>query len=298
MANQVIGVRERTVATAAKPAAGVPRRLRVLLRNRTATVGGILLAAIGLVLLLFPLVSRGEPALMNLSNALKGPGEAGLLGADQLGRDVLTRIMHGGRVSLTIGLVATVSAAIVGVLLGLATGYLGGRLDLALMAICDIILAFPTILFALFLVTTLGPGLRNLILALIIREIPSYIRLVRSSVLSLRELDYVTAARAAGARAPRVLGRHLLPNLAGPVIVHSTFLVARSIITAAGLGFLGLGVSPPTPEWGVMLAESRPYLEMAPYLVIAPGTAIVLTVLALNLFGDGLRDALDPQMRP
>jgi peptide/nickel transport system permease protein len=243
------------------------------------------------------LLTDHDPTEINLGRALRPPDAINPLGTDHLGRDELSRILYGGRVSLSIGFASALGAVIVGVLLGLGSGYFGKRVEIPILASSDLLLAFPSLLFAIFLVATIGAGIQTLIVAIAVREIPVYVRLVRSYVLSLKEMDFVTAARAIGARDGRILFSHVLPNTVAIIIVQSSFMVARAIITAASLGFLGLGVPSPTPEWGVMLAEARPYLTLAPHLMILPGVMLALIVLSLNLVGDALRDFLDPRMR-
>ncbi len=220
-----------------------------------------------------------------------------LLGTDELGRDLLSRILYGARISLAIGLVSVGIALGVGVPLGLLSGTLGGWVDQVIMRLVDVLLAFPGILLAIAIMAILGPSLTNVMIAVGIVNVPTYARQVRASVLDLRGLDYVTASRALGGTTPHLMGRVILPNVLSPVIVLSTLGIGSAILEAAGLGFIGLGIEPGTPEWGMMLAESRKNFLHAPWTVLAPGLAITLVVLGFNLFGDGLRDALDPKRR-
>ncbi len=228
---------------------------------------------------------------------VEGPVRLYLLGTDEQGRDLFSRILYGIPISLTIGLVAVGIGLLVGVPLGALPAYFGGRWDLLVQRLVDILLAFPGILLAIVLVAILGPGLTNGMIAVGIAAVPIYARLVRSVVLSLKALDYVEAARALGASHRRILLRHLLPNALTPILIQSSLQMAIAILFAAGLGFLGLGARPPEPEWGLMLARGREYLAVAPHVATFPGLAIVGLVLAFNLLGDGLRDALDPRSR-
>ncbi len=218
-------------------------------------------------------------------------------GADNFGRDVLGRIVHGARVSMIIGFVTIVFAVIVGGGLGALAGYYGGLLETLIMRGADILLAIPNILFALAIVAALGPNFRNLLLAIGITSIPVYVRLVRASVLTVKDQEFIESARALGARSPRIILLHVLPNCMAPVIVQATLGMAQSILSATSLSFLGLGIQPPSPEWGNMLSEGRPYIISAPHTLIFPGLAIMTVILAFNLIGDGLRDALDPRLK-
>lgn len=218
-------------------------------------------------------------------------------GADNFGRDVLGRIVHGARVSMIIGFVTIVFAVVVGGGLGALAGYYGGLLETMIMRGADILLAIPNILFALAIVAALGPNFRNLLLAIGITSIPVYVRLVRASVLTVKDQEFIESARALGARSPRIIGLHVLPNCLAPVIVQATLGMAQSILSATSLSFLGLGIQPPSPEWGNMLSEGRPYIISAPHTLVFPGLAIMTVILAFNLIGDGLRDALDPRLK-
>jgi peptide/nickel transport system permease protein len=233
----------------------------------------------------------------DLSIARQAPSTEHLFGTDRLGRDIFRRIMHGARLSLSVGFVAVATAGIAGTILGLVSGYFGGAVDMVIMRIMDIMLAFPSILLAIAIVAIRGNGLFNTIIAISVVGIAGYSRLVRSMVLSLREQDFILAARMTGVRTPTIIFRHILPNSLSPLIVNATLGIGGAILTAAALGFLGLGAQPPAPEWGQMISDGVPFLRQNPHMVFFPGIAIMLTVLSFNLLGDGLRDALDPQMR-
>jgi ABC-type dipeptide/oligopeptide/nickel transport system permease subunit len=266
-------------------------------RHRAAMAGLVLLVLLLALSLAAPLLTDQDPRRQQLSQALKPASAAHLLGTDHLGRDVLARLLHGGQLSLLIGFLAVGVGLAVGVPLGAISGYYGGRVDLVIQRFADILLSFPGFLLALSLVAILGVGLQNVIISVGISAVPSFIRLVRGSVLSIREQVYVEAAEALGQRQLGIVFRHVLPNAMAPVIVQATLSLGFAILVAAGLGFLGLGVQPPTPEWGTMLGEGRQYIFRSPALTTYPGLAIFLAVLGFNLFGDGLRDALDPRMR-
>jgi len=268
-----------------------------LLRNFAFTSGLLLTVVLVLVALAAPLLSPFDPNVQDTSRRLEAPSRQHLLGLDDLGRDVLSRIIWGARVSLRVGFSVVVLAALIGITLGAISGYFGGLVDTAVMRFTDILLAFPGILLAIALVAVLGPKLNNVILALATIGWVSYARLVRGQVLKVREMEYVTAAKAIGARSPRVIVLHVLPNVMNPVIVMATLGLAGAILAEAALSFLGLGVQPPTPSWGAMLTAGRRYLGLANHLAIFPGAAIMLAVMGLNFLGDGLIDALDPKYR-
>lgn len=271
---------------------------RRLLSGWNGRVGLALILVIILIGVLTPVVDPYDPRLdSNLVEARKPPSLQHPFGTDRLGRDVFRRIMHGTRVSLVIGFVVVFVSGGVGTILGLLAGYMGGWTDTIVMRLMDVLLAFPAILLAIAIVAVRGPGLTNTILAVAIVGIPGYARVVRSMVLSLRERDYVDAARMVGVSSSRIMFGHILPNSLTPIIVQMTLGIGGAILFSAALGFLGLGVQPPIPEWGTMISDGLPFLNQAPYLVFFPGMAIMITVLAFNLFGDGLNDALDPQQR-
>jgi peptide/nickel transport system permease protein len=268
------------------------KRLR---KQRLALIGGSVLLLLVLVALLAPLLAPHDPLAQDLYNRLQPPSLEHPMGTDDFGRDILSRIIFGARISLRIGLVAITAALAVGTVLGLWAGYWGGAIDTVIMRLMDLLLAFPSILLAIAVVAVTGPGIDNAIMAVSVVLIPQFARLVRSSVLSVREMAYVEAARALGAGQARILFVSVLPNCMAPIIVQTTLSLGTAIIDAAGLSFLGLGAQPPMPEWGAMLAGGRELLLEAPWVMTFPGLAIFAVVLALNLFGDGLRDALDPK---
>ena len=271
--------------------------MKRFLRNFAFTSGALLTIALVLVAVAAPLLAPFDPNAQDTIRRLEAPSRDHPLGLDDLGRDVLSRILFGARVSLRVGFSVVFIAAAIGIALGSMAGYFGGAIDLTIMRICDILLAFPGILLAIALVAVLGPSLNNVILALATIGWVGYARLVRGQVLKVREMEYVTAAKALGAKAPRVIIRHVLPNVINPVIVMATLGLAGAILSEAALSFLGLGVQAPTPSWGAMLTSGRRYLGLANHLAIYPGVAIMLAVMGLNFLGDGLIDALDPKYR-
>jgi len=268
-----------------------------LLRNFAFTSGLILTIALLVMAVAAPLLAPYDPSVQDTSRRLEPPSHQHPLGLDDLGRDVLSRIVWGARVSLRVGFSVVMLASLLGITLGAISGYFGGWTDTIIMRVTDILLAFPGILLAIALVAVLGPSLNNVILALAIIGWVGYARLVRGQVLKVREMEFVTAAKALGARSPRVIVRHVLPNVINPVIVMATLGLAGAILSEAALSFLGLGVQPPTPSWGAMLTSGRRYLGLANHLAIFPGAAIMLAVMGLNFLGDGLIDALDPKYR-
>lgn len=274
--------------------AEVWRRLR---RNRAAIVGGVIVLLFVFIAVLAPWLSPYPPNEGDLTKRLKPPCREHLLGTDPLGRDLLSRVIYGARISLQIQIISVSIALVVGTLLGLIGGYYGGRLDNLIMRLIDILLAFPGIFLAISIIAVLGPGLTNLMLAAGIYSIPQFARIVRGSVISLKEKEFIEAARAVGERDFDILFRYLLPNSMAPIIVQTTLRMATVLLTASGLSFLGLGVQPPTAEWGAMLSNARAYLITAPHVAMVPGLAIMLVVMGFNLFGDGLRDSLDPRLR-
>jgi ABC-type dipeptide/oligopeptide/nickel transport system permease subunit len=273
------------------------KNIKRLLRNFAFMLGLVLTVALVLIALAAPLIAPFDPNIQDTSRRLEPPSHDHLLGLDDLGRDVLSRIVWGARVSLRVGFSVVFLASIIGITLGAVSGYFGGWTDTIVMRITDILLAFPGILLAIALVAVLGPSLNNVILALSIIGWVGYARLVRGQVLKVREMEYVTAAKALGAKSPRVIVLHVLPNVINPVIVMATLGLAGAILSEASLSFLGLGVQPPTPSWGAMLTAGRRYLGLANHLAIYPGVAIMLAVMGLNFLGDGLIDALDPKYR-
>jgi peptide/nickel transport system permease protein len=263
--------------------------------NRLA-LGGLALLAVLILLAVFAnLLAPYDPIKRNVSEAMAAPSPRHWLGTDPLGRDELTRVLYGGRLSLYVGLASVMLSMAIGVPLGLLSGYFGGWVDGTLMRIVDLILAFPGIIFAIWLVAMLGPGVNQVILANALFNMPSFARIIRGSVLTMKESDYVLAARSLGADDLRILGSHILPNVLAPIVVLASLTVSDAVLTAASLSFLGLGSQPPTPEWGAMLSDGRPFLRNAWWLALFPGIMLTLTVLASNIVGDGLRDALDPR---
>mgnify|MGYP000886199766 CR=1 FL=1 len=271
--------------------------LKRLLRSPSAMVGLAIVALLVLAGVLAPVLTPWDPVRQDLRAVLQPPSAAHPLGTDQLGRDILARLLYGARLTLFIGAFAVGVGIVIGVPLGVVSGYFRGAADMIIQRLMDLMLSFTTFLLALTLVALLGVGLTNVIVAVGISTIPRFARLVRSSVLSIREVTYIEASLALGAPNRRVLWRHVLPNAMAPVIVQATLSMGSTILTAAGLGFLGLGVQPPTPEWGAMLGEGRNYIFTQPSVTTFPGLAIFLAVVGFNLLGDGLRDALDPQLR-
>jgi peptide/nickel transport system permease protein len=274
--------------------AKVWRRFR---RSPGALVGAIVVGCILLAAIFAPLIAPHDPLAQTLGNQSLPPSPAHWLGTDKLGRDVFSRVVYGARTSIAIGFVAVGVAITAGTLIGLIAGYSGGRTDNLLMGAMDVMLAFPSIILAIGITTILGPSITNLMIAVGIVYIPQYARLARSSVLAVKEMEYIEAARAIGARVPSILLRHLLPNIVAPLLVQATLGIATAELEAAGLSYLGLGARPPAPEWGAMLNDARSYWVTAPWALIVPGVAITTLVLGFNLLGDGLRDAFDPSAR-
>ncbi|MEM1953148.1 MAG: ABC transporter permease [Candidatus Caldarchaeum sp.] len=265
-------------------------------RSDLGAVAGLgILAGLVIMSVLGPVIIPEDPIRTNLSRALEPPGVGGLLGRDELGRDILSRIVHGAPVSLGIGIFSVMIGASVGVVLGLVSGYFGNKTDTVIQRIADVLLSFPSILLALSLVAALGVGLVNVIIAVGVSTIPVYIKLVRGQVLTIKNEDFVKAVRLLGLSPVQIMVKHIMPNALPVVVVQSTYYIGFTILVASGLGFLGLGVQPPTPEWGAMLGGGRTYIFSAPHILIFPGLMIFITILAFNMVGDGLRAALDPK---
>jgi peptide/nickel transport system permease protein len=267
-------------------------------RNRLAVIGFALIGVFVLIAIFASIISPFDPIQQNYDQLLQPPSITHWFGTDNLGRDVLSRVIYGTRVSLTAGVLAVALAALIGVSLGLLAGFLGGVTDNIIMRLIDAMLAFPFLVLAISLAAILGPSLQNAMLAIAVVSIPVFARVTRGQVLSERERDYVQAAKALGANDLRIMVQHVLPNIAGPIIIQCTLSIAGAILAESSLSFLGLGVQPPTPSWGEMLNVARGYLRDAPWTAIAPGVLIFIAVLAFNLLGDGLRDALDPRQQP
>lgn len=271
---------------------------RRLKKNKTAMLGLAVISSFILLAVFADLIASYDLAItQNTPQRLQGPSSEHLLGTDTYGRDIFARIIHGARYSLMIGFVITVLSIGIGGIFGAVAGFYGGRADNIIMRVMDMIMSIPPILLALSIVASLGPGLRNLLIAMTVSSVPSFTRIIRSVIMSVVGQDFVEAAKACGTKDRRIILRHILPNAMGPIIVQATMSVSSMIISAASLSFLGMGIQPPTPEWGAMLADSREFMRYYPYLVIIPGVSIVLAALSLNLLGDGLRDALDPRLR-
>ena len=271
--------------------------LKELGENRMSAVGAVIIVFLVFVALFAPYLAPHDPLKQNLGKRLLAPNGEYPFGTDELGRCIFSRVLYGTRISLEIGVVVVVITALVGTILGGVSGYCGGIVDEIIMRAVDIVLAFPSIILALVIAGLLGPGLFNVILALAVTHWPAYTRLVRGLTLSVKEKEFVEAARALRASSFYILRRHILPNCINPVIVLATLGIAHTIISAAALSFLGLGIQPPTPEWGSMLKAGIPYLRSAPFLTFFPGIMIMITVLAFNFLGDGLRDTLDPRAK-
>lgn len=273
---------------------GAPTRI---LRSGRGSVGLVMVATIALVALLAPWLAPHAPLDQSLLDRRQPPSWAHPFGLDELGRDTLSRVLYGARLSLRVGITAVAIASAIGVLLGAAAGYWGGLTDTLIVSLLDVMLAFPTLLLAICVVVVIGRGLSNVVYAVALAQVPVTARLVRVNVQAIKERDHVMAARALGASPLRVLGRHVLPGCWGPLLAQATLGIGTAILEAAGLSFLGLGVRPPAPEWGAMIAQGRSAVFSAPHVVLAPGLALMVTVLGFNLLGDGLRDVLDPWRR-
>ncbi|WP_164217002.1 nickel transporter permease [Virgibacillus sp. YIM 98842] len=268
-----------------------------LKKNKAAMIGGFMILFFIAVAFIGPYFTPYAPETQDLVNKLQPPSADHWFGTDHYGRDIFSRIIHGMSITLYIGFFSVAMGATVGVVLGMVSGYYGGKIDTVIMRVMDVLLAFPGILLALAIVSVLGPSLNNVIIAVAIFSVPVFARIVRGSTLSVRKLEYIDAMKALGASDFRILFKHILPNIASPIIVQATLSIATTVLTAAGLSFLGLGAQPPMPEWGAMLSDGRNYMYNAWHVAFFPGVMIVLVVLAFNIFGDGLRDALDPKMK-
>lgn len=270
------------------------RRFR---RKRVALGAGLVILLLVAAALGAPWVAPYDPAAPDYDSLLAGPSWAHLFGTDGYGRDIFSRVVWGGRISLSVGVISVATGGLAGVLLGLISGFFGGWIDTIVMRLSDVLLAFPGLLLAIGVVAVLGPGVSNVIWAVAVFSVPVFARLVRGDTLSLKQAVYVQAARSIGVRAPLLMLRHILPGALPGVIVNASLRIGTAILTAASLSFLGLGAQPPSPEWGAMLADGRSYLGVADQVTLFPGLAILVTVLAFNLLGDGLRDALNQKLR-
>jgi peptide/nickel transport system permease protein len=266
------------------------------MQNQGAVTGLVVVILIVIAAVVAPLITRYDMAEQDLLVALQAPGSDHPFGTDQFGRDLLTRVVYGARISLRVGFVSVGIAVALGIPLGLLSGYYMRWIDVVVMRVVDILLAFPAVLLAMAIMTVLGPSLTNAMIAVGISIVPQFVRITRAATLSAKEMDYVTAARTVGCSDSYIMARHIFPNVQLPLIVLFTLQIAAAILFASGLSFLGLGAKPPSPEWGAMLTEGRVYMREAWWIPVFPGLAITFTILAMNLVGDGLRDALDPQM--
>jgi peptide/nickel transport system permease protein len=282
-------------ATDGRPWEG-SRTVRAFVGDRTAMLGLVLVGAFALLALLGPVLTSGDPNAIDVTDKFASPSRDHLLGTDELGRDVATRLVHGARLSIGTAVLASAAIALIGTLLGVLAGYLGGVVDMVIGRVIDVLLTVPTFLLALAVTGVIGTGLDKVMAAVIAVSWAGFARIVRGAVLAERSKPYIEAARAAGATHARVLRRHVVPNILSPVVVLTTVDMGAVLLGISALSFLGLGVNPPTAEWGAMLAEAKTYLSEAPVLMMAPGVAIVLMVLGFNLLGDGLRDVLDPRL--
>lgn len=271
---------------------------RKLIRNRFAAIGLIIIILLLIVAIFAPLIATHNPNSTEVGKSFLAAGAEGhLLGTDSYGRDIFSRLIYGARISIMVGVSAVIFGALFGSFLGLISGYFGSRTDSIIMRIMDGMMAFPFILLAIILMTVFGQGLTNVIIAIGIANIPGFARIVRGQVLTIKEMEYIEVARSIGASHSRIIAQHIVPNSIAPLIVYATMSVAGAILSEAALSFLGLGVQPPTATWGSMLQEGKNYLVINPELATYSGLAILLTVLSINIFGDGLRDALDPKMK-
>jgi len=297
MSNPIEQVEDKVEEQTGKTISPWRETWREFRRNRIALVGMIIVLFFIFLAIFATFLAKEGINEQVMTDRLQPPSKEYWLGTDDFGRDILSRIIHGARISLWVGFSSVIGSVIVGSLLGIIAGYYGRWVDTIISRFFDIMLAFPSILLAIAIVAVLGPSLRNALIAIAIINVPNFGRLIRSKVLSIKEDEYIMAAKGIGMRDTRILFSHILPNSMAPVIVQGTLAIATAILEAAALGFLGLGAQAPTPEWGKMLADSKDYIQTAPWTMIFPGLAIMLTVLGFNLMGDGLRDAMDPKMK-
>lgn len=271
--------------------------MKRLADNKGAVIGGILFLAILIIAILAPVLAPYDYMVMNIKERCMSPCAAHWFGTDHMGRDILSRVLYGARYSLLIGIGSVIFSAVGGVFFGSISGYVGGQVDNLIMRICDVIQSIPGLILNIALACVLGPGVFNTILALGVEGIAGTARLMRSSILNIRKMEYLDAARVANGTSGRIIFRHVLPNTFAPILVQATMGVGGRIIMAASMSYIGIGVQPPTPEWGAMLSDSRDFIMNNPYMCLIPGICIMLVVLSLNLLGDGLRDALDPKLK-
>ena len=290
------GKSEKTAVKRNSPAYEIWKRFK---KNKAAMLGPAIFSVMVILAVFADVICDYDTQVIaqNVANRLKPPSAAHWFGTDAYGRDIFARVVHGARISIVIGLAATVGSVCISGILGSIAGYYGGRVDNVIMRVLDTFLAIPGELLAMAIVASLGPSMTNLLIAVTIARIPPFTRVIRSSILTVIDQDYIEAAIASGARDSYIIVKHILPNAMGPIIIQATMGVGRMILTAAGMSFIGMGVQPPLPEWGSMLAEGRDFMRYSPYITLFPGLAIILTSLALNLLGDGLRDALDPKLK-
>ncbi|MDD4781293.1 MAG: ABC transporter permease [Tissierellia bacterium] len=268
-----------------------------LKKNKLAMTGVLIIIIMAIIAIFADFIAPYDYAEQNLSSSLQFPSKSHIFGTDEFGRDIFSRLIFGSRISLAVGFIAVGIAVIIGGILGSVAGFYGGVIDNFIMRCMDVLLSIPPILLSIAILAALGPGLMNLMIATGISAIPGYARIVRASVLSIKEQEFVEAARAVGSTDIRIIIKHIIPNCLAPLMVQATLGMASAILTAAGLSFIGLGIQPPTPEWGAMLSGGRGFIRDYPYITFFPGLAIAMTIFGLNVLGDGLRDALDPKLK-
>jgi peptide/nickel transport system permease protein len=271
--------------------------LRFLIKRKTSFIGLIIISITFLTSITAPWISPHDPIYVDMSHMLESPSSSHLLGTDVLGRDILSRMIWGSRISLQVSIISVSTGLFIGLFFGLLSGYYSGSVDYVIMRVVDVLLSFPSLILALAISAMRGPSISNTILALSVAMSPRYTRLIRSIVLSIRENDYIAAAKTSGTRNINIILRHVLPNAAPPIIVQATLSLASATLAEAGLSFLGVGIRPPTPSWGNMISDGRAYLRIAPWISVFPGFAVMLLVFGFNLFGEGLRDFMDPKIR-
>ncbi len=282
--------------TAARPSQG--REIaEILFRNKLTLAGFLLVGLVAAIGVLAPVIAPYDPNFMNMPERLQAPSAAHLFGTDEMGRDILSRVMYGARISIAVGVIIVAVSAAIGVVLGSVSGYFGGKADQAVLAVTDMILAFPSMVLALALTAAMGPGLLNTMLAVIIVRIPMYTRLMRGQVLAVKEQQYVRAARTFGEKPFWIVARHIVPNCLTPLMVQMTLGIGDAILIASSMSFIGLGAQPPTPEWGAMISTARVYAIDQWWYAAFPGLSILITIMGFNLIGDGIRDILDPRSR-